>query len=124
MRSVTNSCCAIASSTRVAHQGELPSLTVGQMLEPVVSAPALSAQRRGEALVCALTARADALGGVGRVDPAGPRRGFTCRVRLVGDREFTLKLMLRALGPDWATNAGVRTSTREREATPISSSAR
>lgn len=33
MRSVTNSCCAIASSTRVAHQGELPSLMVGQMLE-------------------------------------------------------------------------------------------
>ena len=34
---------------------------VGQMLEPVVSAPALSAQQRGEALVCALAARADAL---------------------------------------------------------------
>ena len=98
---------------------------VGQTPAPVVSAPAPSAQHRGEALVCALAARAD--GGLIVTygsGPAGPRRGFTCRVRLFGDREFTLKLMLRALGPDWATNAGVRTSTREREATPISSSAR
>ena len=34
---------------------------VGQMLESVVCAPALSGQQRGEALVCALAARADAL---------------------------------------------------------------
>jgi hypothetical protein len=36
MRSVTNSGCAIASSTGVAHQDELPSLMVGQTLAPVV----------------------------------------------------------------------------------------
>ena len=48
---------------------------VGQMLEPVVSAPALSAQQRGEALVCALAARVDALEGL--VVSSRPDRGTT-----------------------------------------------